>query len=371
MVEFRIEENRSLAPLTTFNVGGPARYFVSVRSEDAFLDALAFSKNRDIPIFILGGGSNILVSDSGFDGLVIHNRITGVSSRAEGAYSFIHASAGEDWQEFVDWCVSRKLQGVECLAGIPGTVGASPVQNIGAYGQEVSEAIFEVRAVEVETGNSILFSNKACGFGYRASIFNSTSDGRYFITGVTFKLKRNGEPSIAYPDLANHLKETCNLTITHVRNGVIDIRSGKGLLIREGHERFRCAGSFFKNPVLLAERSKEIEQRVQKAGESACKFWPLDSTKVKISSAGLIQSAGFGKGYRQGNVGLSPKHTLIVVAYQGATAQEIIEFAAKIQAKVEEKFGILLRPEVRLLGFPQSCLKIEAADGGEEPRTPA
>ena len=355
MAKFRVEENHPLAPLTTFNVGGPARYYVSVRSQADFIEALNFAKSRRIPIFILGGGSNILVSDSGFDGLVIRNRIRGVSSRTEGDYSCVHAGSGEDWQDFVDWCVSEKLQGVECLAGIPGAVGASPVQNIGAYGQEVSETILEVSALEVDTGKPILFGNEACNFGYRTSIFNSTSEGKYFITGVTFKLKRNGKPSIAHRDIANHLKEACNLTIRHVRDSVIDIRDSKGLLVRKGHKRFRCAGSFFKNPVLLAERSKAIEEELQKVGAGAYWSWPLGMGKVKIPAAGLIQSAGFRQGYRKGNVGLSPKHALIVIAYRRATAQEVIEFTEEIQAKVKEKFDILLRPEVRLVGFPPSC----------------
>src|SRR5208283_369018 len=147
MVKFTVKEDHPLASLTTFNLGGSAKYYVSVRSQAAFLEALNFAKSRGIPIFILGGGSNILISDNGFDGLVIRNRIKGVTSRAEGYYSYVHVGSGEDWQEFVDWCVSEKLQGVECLAGIPGTIGASPVQNIGAYGQEVSETVLEIRAL--------------------------------------------------------------------------------------------------------------------------------------------------------------------------------------------------------------------------------
>jgi UDP-N-acetylmuramate dehydrogenase len=356
MAKFRVEENRHLASLTTFNVGGPARYYVSVRSESAVLEALSFAKSRGVPIFILGGGSNILVSDSGFDGLVIRNRIKGITSREEGDYSCVRVGSGEDWQQFVDWCISEKLQGVECLAGIPGAVGASPVQNIGAYGQEVSETIYEIRAIEVDTGKPILFRNEACGFGYRTSIFNSTADGKYFITSVTFKLKRNGKPSIAHGDIANHLKETGDLTIRHVRDSVIDIRSGKGLLVRKGHERFRCAGSFFKNPVLPAARSKEIEEGLQKAGERVYwSSWPLGMGEVKIPAAGLIQSVGFRQGYRTGNVGLSPKHALVIIAYHRATAQEIIDFAEEIRGKVKQKFDILLRPEIRLVGFPPSC----------------
>ena len=356
MAEFKVEENYPLASLTTFNVGGPARYFVTVRSEAAFLKALDFAKSRDVPVFILGGGSNVLVCDSGFDGLVIRNRIKGITSRPEGDYFCVRAGSGEDWQGFVDWCVSEKLQGVECLAGIPGTVGASPVQNIGAYGQEVSGTIVEVRALELDTGKLVVFRENAFGFGYRTSIFNSTSEGKYFITGVTFRLKKNGKPAISHRELADRLVEAADFTIGQVRDSVIAIRAGKGLLMRKGYERFRCAGSFFKNPILLAEMSEEIKERVQKQGDFAGWSWPLGSGEVKISAASLIQSAGFSRGYRKGNVGLSPKHALIIIAYRRATAQEVIEFAEQVQGEVREKFGVHLRPEVRLVGFPPSCL---------------
>ena len=201
MAALEVEENYPLASLTTFNVGGPARYYASVSSEAAFLDALAFAKGLELPIFILGGGSNVLVCDSGFDGLVIRNRIMGVTCRTEGDCVRVHAGSGEDWQQFVDWCVSENLQGVECLAGIPGTVGASPVQNIGAYGQEVSQTIVEVRALELDTGKPVVFSDDACGFGYRSSIFNTGSEGRYFITGVIFRFSRNAKPAVTHREL--------------------------------------------------------------------------------------------------------------------------------------------------------------------------
>jgi UDP-N-acetylmuramate dehydrogenase len=356
MAKIRIEENFPLASLTTFNVGGPARYFICVRTEAALHEALDFAKSRSVPVFVLGGGSNVLVSDSGFDGLVIRNRIKGITLRPDGEYACVHAGSGEGWQEFVDWCVSEDLQGIECLAGIPGTVGASPVQNIGAYGQEVSETILKVGAIEVETGKSVLFHNDACGFGYRTSIFNSTSEDKFFVTGVTFRLKKNGKPAVTHGPLASHLKEASGFTIRQVRDSVLSIRSGKGLLVRKGFDRFRCAGSFFKNPVLLVERLREIEEGAKEVRECAGAVWPTGLGEVKISAAGLIESAGFRQGYRKGNVGLSPRHALILIAYRRATAQEVVEFAEEVQGKVKEKFGIVLKPEIRLVGFPSSCL---------------
>lgn len=356
MKQLRIEENHPLASLTTFNVGGAARFYASVDSETALIEALDFAKSRSLPILVLGGGSNVLVSDSGFEGLVIHIAIMGITSRSEGDHCVVHAGSGEEWQGFVDWCVSENLQGLECLAGIPGAVGASPVQNIGAYGQEASETIINVKALDIATGKPVLLSNELCRFGYRTSIFNSTSAGRYVITGVTFRLKRNGKPVIKHRELADRLQEASDSTIRQVRDSVLAIRAGKGLLAREGYERFRCAGSFFKNPVLPAERSKEIEEMVSKAGGGACASWPSGPDEVKISAAQLIQSAGFRRGYRQGNVGLSPKHTLIIIAYPEATGWELAEFAEEVRRKVKEKFDILLKPEIRLVGFPPSRL---------------
>ncbi len=356
MRSFKVEENFPMGPLTTFGVGGPAKYFVSADSEAHALEALEFAEKRGCPVLILGGGSNVLINDEGFPGLVIKNGIRGITSRPEGAYCLIHACSGESWQEFVDWCVSEDLQGIECLSGIPGAVGACPVQNVGAYGQEVSETIAAIRALEIKTGKAVLLENEDCRFGYRTSIFNSTAEGKYMITGVTFRLKRHGKPAIVRGTLTGQLGGAPDLTIRQVRDRVMDIRAAKGLLMRRDHEYFRCAGSFFKNPVLSAERFEEAEQGVKKAGVCTCSSWPLDTGEVKVAAAALIQNAGFSPGYRKGNVGLSPKHALILIAHSGATALEIVDFAEEVQGAVREKFGVVLEPEVRLIGFPPSCL---------------
>ncbi|MGC8494208.1 MAG: UDP-N-acetylmuramate dehydrogenase [Syntrophobacteraceae bacterium] len=356
MRSFKVEENFPLWPLTTFGVGGPAKYYVSVDSEAHALEALEFAEKRGCPLLLLGGGSNVLINDEGFPGLVIRNGIKGVTSRTEGDYSLIHACSGECWQEFVDWCVSEDLQGLECLSGIPGAVGACPVQNVGAYGQEVSETIAAIRALEIKTGKAVLLENEDCRFGYRTSIFNSTAEGKYMITGVTFRLKRNGKPANVRSAPAGQLGGDPGLTVRHVRDRVIDIRAAKGLLMRPDYEYFRCAGSFFKNPVLSAERFEETSQCIKKAGVCTFSSWPLDTGEVKVAAAALIQNAGFYPGYREGNVGLSPRHALILIAHSGATAREIVEFAEKVQGAVREKFGVLLEPEVRLIGFPPSRL---------------
>ncbi len=352
-----IRENCLLGEYTTFGVGGPARYFADAASEEEILAALEFAEIRGIPVFVLGGGSNVLISDDGFPGMVILNGIKGYRSRTEGEYAFVYAGAGEDWQQFNDRCILENLQGIECLAGIPGTVGAAPVQNIGAYGQEVSRIIAGVRAIDIETGKSVFFSNEECGFGYRRSIFNSASAGKYIITGVTFKLKQKGEPEISYRELEKRLEGVSEVTLSKIRDVIIDIRGAKGLLVREGFEKFKSAGSFFKNPVVPENTYKMAAAIVQKSGGCANWAWPLDSGEVKLSAACLIQSAGFVRGYRKGNVGISPKHTLIVVNYGGASAGEVVDFCGLVRKKVMDEFGISLVPEVRLIGFPPRTLE--------------
>ena len=200
-----IRENVPLAGFTTFGVGGPAHRFVEVSTQEEAAQALAFAREQGLPLFVLGGGSNVLISDNGFPGLVILNRIKGFSVVRDGDSVLVTAGGGEDWQDFVDRCVAEGWQGIECLAGIPGTVGASPVQNIGAYGQEVSQTIVQVEALETATGNAVRFAKEQCGFGYRSSIFNSTEAGRYLITGVTFRLVPGGAPHIAYRELEERL----------------------------------------------------------------------------------------------------------------------------------------------------------------------
>ena len=346
-----IEENVPLARFTTFGVGGPACRFVEVSSQEEAALALAFAREHGLPLLILGGGSNLLVSDGGFPGLVILNRIKGLHISQEGGSLFATVGGGEEWQEFTDLCVANGWQGVECLAGIPGTVGAAPVQNIGAYGQEVSHTIVTAIALETATGEAVRLENEQCGFGYRSSIFNSTEAGRYLITGVTFRLVPGGSPHITYRELEERLSGNSAPTLNDVRDTVLSIREGKGLLIREGFEQLKSAGSFFKNPVVTEETYERIARLVEETGGSANWAWPAGSERVKLSAARLIQCAGFNRGHRQGPVGISPHHTLIMVNYGGATATEIVAFAAQVRQGVYERFGVSLSPEVRLVGF--------------------
>lgn len=347
-----IQENVPLADFTSFGVGGPAHRFIEVSTQEEAARALAFSREQGLPHFVLGGGSNVLVSDQGFPGVVILNRIKGFSVAADGESLLVTAGGGEDWQDFVDRCVAEGWQGVECLAGIPGTVGSSPVQNIGAYGQEVAQTIVRVDALETASGNAVSFSNEQCCFGYRGSIFNTTEAGRYLITGVTFRLNPGGAPQIAYRELEERFAaNTAAPTLADVADAIMAIREGKGLVVREGFESFKCAGSFFKNPIVTAAEYESILRVVAGAGGSANWAWPMASGLVKLSAACLIQCAGFQRGQRKGAVGMSPRHTLVMVNYGGASAREIVEFAAEVRQRVQECFGVVLAPEVRLVGF--------------------
>jgi UDP-N-acetylmuramate dehydrogenase len=352
-----IQENVHLAGLTTFGVGGPAYRFVAVSTQEEAARALSFAREQGLPLFILGGGSNLLISDNGFPGLVILNRIKGFSAMRENDAALVTAGGGEDWQEFVDRCVAEGWQGIECLAGIPGTVGASPVQNIGAYGQEVAQTIVQVEALETATGNAVRFEKGECGFAYRNSIFNSTEAGKHLITGVTFRLVPGGAPHIAYRELEERLAANAAPTLGAVRDTVLSIREGKGLLIRDGFENFKSAGSFFKNPIVTAEEYEKIARVIEGAGGFANWAWPMETGTVKLSAACLIQCAGFQRGHRKGAAGISPHHTLIMVNYGGASAREIIAFAAEVRQRVFERFSVPLVPEVRLIGFDGTPLK--------------
>jgi|WetSurMetagenome_2_1015567.scaffolds.fasta_scaffold00239_4 UDP-N-acetylmuramate dehydrogenase len=352
-----IMENHPLSGLTTFETGGPARYFAPVSSETEIIRALEFACDAGVPVFVLGGGSNLLVSDAGFPGLVIHNRIKGVETQTAGDKVIVSAGAGESWQGFVDRCVAAGLQGVECLAGIPGTVGASPAQNIGAYGQDVSEAIVGVRAVETDSGCRVRLGRDACKFAYRSSVFNSCCPGKYIITAVDYRLAPGGSPDIRYAELERRLHDDADISIAGVRDAIMSIRDSKGLLVGEGGESFRSAGSFFRNPVVSAEAFGLIDERVRRAGGCNEWAWPMEDGRMKISAACLIQLSGFSRGHRSGNAGISPRHTLIIINYGGATGREIADFAALVQNRVFDEFGVFLLPEVRLVGFPDNTLR--------------
>ena len=254
-----LQENIPLAPFSTFRIGGPARFFVEAHSRAEVEEALAFASARNLPLFVLGGGSNLLVSDSGWPGLVLRVVIAGIERRpgeSDGRILF-DVGAGESWDRFVSHAVMAQCAGVECLSGIPGSVGATPVQNVGAYGQEVSETIESVEVFDLKDEQVRELCREACGFAYRSSIFNTSERGRFIILRVTYALTPGGEPHIEYADLKRHFegRET-RPNLAETREAVRHIRARKGMLITPGDPDSQSAGSFFKNPVLSAAAAR-------------------------------------------------------------------------------------------------------------------
>jgi len=344
----QILENVPLAPMTTLQVGGPARYLAQSGSAAEVRDAVDWAGSRQLPLFVLGGGSNLVVADNGFRGLVLRVCIRGFELRDENERAIIEAGAGECWDELVSRAVAAGCAGVECLSGIPGTVGATPVQNVGAYGQEVADTITEVQALDLRDGQLHRLGNEACGFQYRGSIFNTSERGRFIILRVTYALKPGGAPCLTYRDLKEYFAgEGARATLAQVRQAVREIRHAKAMLLVEGDEDARSAGSFFKNPVLDAAAC----DRLVRATGGCLPSYPAPGLRRKVPAAWLLEHAGFCKGYSRGSVGISRKHALAIVNRGGATAAEIVALKNDIQAAVRDKFGIELVPEPVFVGF--------------------
>jgi UDP-N-acetylmuramate dehydrogenase len=342
-----IRENVGLAPLTTLGVGGAARYFAVAENEADVAEAVRWAAEQGLPLFVLGGGSNLLVSDAGFQGLVLQMAIKGVREGGNGTFE---VGAGEVWDEFVDRMVKAGMQGVECLAGIPGSVGGTPVQNVGAYGQEVAETIVLVRAFDRKSGEFVELDREACKFRYRKSLFNTDEPDRYIVSRVDFQLHPDGEPQVTYGDVKRYFAETQEVAhLQTVASVVRWIRRGKGMLIVEGDPDSRSAGSFFKNPVVAVGKLGEIAAAAM-VEESAIPHWPTDDGAVKLSAAWLIERAGFGKGFADGAAGISSRHTLALINRAGATAADIERLQGRIQDGVQAGFGVELEREPVKLG---------------------
>lgn len=333
-------EHVKLAGYTTLGVGGAAGWFAEAASEQDVADAVAFARKLQLPLFVLGGGSNLLVSDEGFSGLVLQMAIPGVERDGD----VLHVGAGVVWDDFVQQTVDAGLQGIECLAGIPGTVGGTPVQNVGAYGQEVSETIVSVRCFDTLDGQYVALSNEACGFAYRTSRFNTTERGRYIVTRVDFRLREDGAPCLKYADLRKHFEGKPQPSLVEVADAVRVIRRGKGMVVDAGDPNSRSAGSFFRNPIV----AKEILLKVSEAagiGVDAVPHWPAGEGMIKLPAAWLLEQAGFVRGYAMGRAGISSRHTLAVINRGDAKAADIIALREEIIATVLLKFGIELEQE--------------------------
>jgi UDP-N-acetylmuramate dehydrogenase len=346
-----IQENVPLAPLTTFGVGGPARFFVEGATTQDVQAAVRWTASRDLPLFVLGGGSNLVVSDAGWPGLVLKVAVYGIEEHMDGGQGRFEVGAGEDWDGFVARTVADNCAGVECLSGIPGSVGGTPVQNVGAYGQEVAETIESVVALDRRDGQIHELCNEACGFSYRTSVFNTVQQGRYIVLQVTYSLAIGGKPALHYADLKRYFAaQDRSPSLLEVREAVRAIRATKGMLLEPGEDDCRSAGSFFKNPVLTPAAHEELTRRAAAKGLQVPSYPALDA-QCKVSAAWLVEHSGFRKGYVHGQAGISRKHSLALVNRGGATAADILSLKDLIEARVAEVWGITLEPEPVLVGF--------------------
>jgi UDP-N-acetylmuramate dehydrogenase len=300
----------------------------------------------------MGGGSNTIFSDRGYDGLVIKNSIKGLNVESKGKAVLVRAGAGEEWDTFVQQCIARGLGGIECLSGIPGLVGATPIQNVGAYGQEVADTIVSVEGLDRFSQEHITLKAQDCKFGYRMSRFKSDETSRIIITAVSFSLMPNASAVIRYPELQKHIDQSVDLgalkkgvkTLTAVRAVVLQLRRSKSMVIDPKDPHTRSVGSFFTNPVVTHADFDDVQSRWKAmGGMDEVPHFPA-SGKVKIPAAWLVEKSGFPKGFRHGGAGVSANHSLALVNY-GCTTQELLALASMIEAGVREKFGVQLQRE--------------------------
>jgi UDP-N-acetylmuramate dehydrogenase len=333
--------NVPLAPLSTLGVGGCARWYLRARTAEEVREGHRWAFERRLRLFVLGGGSNIVVGDDGFDGLVLHVAIGGVAITTAGECAAVDAGAGEPWDLLVARVVQDGYAGMECLSGIPGYVGGTPIQNVGAYGQEVSDTIAAVRAVDVRSNEIVSIPAAECGFSYRQSRFKQHDAGRFIVCGVTFHLRRDVRP-VTYPDLVAWMERTrlARPRVEDIRAAVLHIRRGKGMVLDATDPDTRSVGSFFMNPIVAP---------AMQAALGAPSFPAAGG--VKIPAAWLIERAGFAKGFGSGAVGLSSKHPLAIVNRGGARAGEVLDFAVRIKRAVLDRFGVPLRPEPTFVGL--------------------
>ncbi len=340
-----IQEQIQLAEYTTFKIGGPARFFCQVSDEDGLVEAVMFAHDKNLRVFILGGGSNILISDKGFDGLVIKMEIGGI--KYEAGNTIVSVGAGEQWDTLVEQTVERGLYGLENLSAIPGTVGAAPVQNIGAYGSEASKVITNVRAFDTKTMKFVELSNADCNFSYRDSLFKKEK-GRYIITRVDFSLSKNGKVDIGYKDLADYfanlmrvgLNKNKNITdpsLQEVREAVINVRWGK----LPDWKLWGTAGSFFKNPVVSADKFAELKNKYPEL-----LGFPESDGRVKVSLGWVLDNVCHVKGMQKGHVQVYEKQALVLVTKPGAMSEEVVSLAHELMDMVKEKTGIEIEGEV-------------------------
>jgi UDP-N-acetylmuramate dehydrogenase len=328
----QVQSGVRLAALTTLAVGGPVERLVEVTTSEELMEAVRDADEAGRPLLVLGGGSNIVAPDDGWPGDVVAVRTSGVLRTGDS----LEVQAGVPWDEFVAGTVADRLAGIEALSGIPGSTGATPVQNVGAYGQEVAQTITSVRVYDRAGKTECVLTPGECGFAYRDSRLKR-DPGRFVVVAVTFALEP-GELSrpVVYAELANRLGIAVGgrAPLDDIRAAVLELRRGKGMVLGADDPDSRSAGSFFTNPIVPAHRTVE-----------GCPSWPAGDGQVKLSAAWLVQSAGFGKGTRDGRVGTSSRHSLALTTEPGATATELLGYADRIVAAVQARFGVQLSME--------------------------
>jgi UDP-N-acetylmuramate dehydrogenase len=337
----------ALAPLTTLRLGGPAHRLVTAGTDDELVAAVRAARE---PRLVLAGGSNVVIADAGFPGMVVRVATRGVERSERDGRVRLDVAAGEDWDELVARTVEEGLAGFECLSGIPGSVGATPIQNVGAYGQEVSETLVSVRAHDARTDRVVDLTRAECAFAYRASRFKHADRGRFTILRVSFELRPSSQGApVRYAELARALGVEVGQAapLPAVREAVLRLRRGKGMVIDPADPDSVSAGSFFTNPILGPDAWADLEAR---AGETP-PAWPEPHGRTKTSAAWLIERAGFRPGYGDGPIGLSNKHTLAIVNRGGGTAAQLADFARALRDGVRERFGVTLQPEPVLVGL--------------------
>ncbi|WP_344934962.1 UDP-N-acetylmuramate dehydrogenase [Sphaerisporangium flaviroseum] len=363
-----------LAPYTTLRVGGAARAFVEARSGEELVELVAQADSAGEPVLVLGGGSNLVVSDEGFDGLVIRVSSRGVDVRDDGDHVVVTAEAGEDWDALVARAVAEGWSGVECLSGIPGLVGSTPIQNVGAYGQDVSQTVAGVRVYDRRAREVLDLDAGQCGFAYRHSSFKADL-ARFVVVSVTYSLEKSDKSGlVAYKELATKLGVEIGdrVALHEARTAVLELRRGKGMVLDAADPDTCSAGSFFTNPILDGPEAAELERRAP-----GFPRWDMPGGAVKVPAAWLIEHAGFPKGYRRGPARISTKHTLALTNPGGlhltgfptdpegmgpdradhsstdgaATAADLLALAREVKEGVEAKFGVTLVNEPVLVGL--------------------
>jgi UDP-N-acetylmuramate dehydrogenase len=350
-----VQSDVPLAPLTSLDLGGTARHLAEVADTPAAVEAARWARRYEEPVVVLGGGSNVVVADDGVRGLVLRAAFRGVEINRDGDSVLLTAGAGEFWDEVVAEAVARGLAGIECLSGIPGLAGATPIQNVGAYGQEVGDVVERLRVLDLESLEERVFSTADCHFGYRSSVFRSCP-GRYLVLEVTYRLRPGGAPTLAYEELRRAMAtHGSSPGVADVREAVLDLRRSKSMVLDPADPNRRSAGSFFVNPVVDHDRLVDVNRRAREArvltGEDQVPRFEIGAGRFKVPAGWLIEKTGFHKGLLRGPVGISSAHALALVHHGGGTAAQLVALAREIRDGVHQTFGITLRPEPVFLGF--------------------